>query len=124
MLVFVLAALLCCLYASDTIIISYCYRVYAHNPSSAKLLLLSEALKLLIASCLYFTEQKPSDGHPEECHRSLLSDAESLPAATASSSRAVVLQQPRWGRTRPAQQFGWTLLVFSIPSLCYFGTNK
>jgi hypothetical protein len=50
MLVYLLSLVLCGLYASDTLIIAFNYRFHSVNPSSAKLLLLAESLKLAISS--------------------------------------------------------------------------
>lgn len=124
MLVFVLAFILCCLYTSDTVIISYCYRFYAHNPSSTKLLLLSEALKLAIASCLHLVERQTHPGAAEQ----LLGTSTSRPdLQRGGSSCCKAAGQPgsyqHQKRTWPAHA-AWTLLVFSVPSLCYFASNK
>lgn len=122
LVLFVLASVLCCLYAADSIIISFCYRFYAHNPSSTKLLLLAEALKLVIAASLCLTEgpeelQKPSSGaalQPHACYLGLQQHGS---------------QKQPWARGRAFSrqrvwQTGWTLMVFSIPSLCYCAANK
>lgn len=114
MLVYILAALLCCLYAADTIIISYCYRFFPANPSSSKLLLLAEGLKLFIATCLYLLEKEaPSTAAGVQCHQFLLSDSVECAHAHPHQQR-----QQRW------QKAAKTLLVFSVPSMCYFATNK
>lgn len=130
MLVLVLAFILCCLYASDTIIISYCYRFYSHNPCSAKLLLLSEGLKLAIATSLWFTEKQTAfEGH-RDCQTALSSHSEHDDGAATCSSQAAGPggnQQHGGSRHRKwksVQASAWTLLVFSIPSLCYFATKK
>jgi hypothetical protein len=120
----VLASLLCCLYAADSILISYCYRFYAHNPSSTKLLLLAEALKLLIAASLYLTEG------PEELQKQSSDDALQPQTSCYLGQQQHGSQKQPWTRGRAllssqrAWQTVWTLLVFSVPSICYFAANK
>lgn len=118
----VLASVLCCLYAADSIIIFYCDRSYAHNPSSTKLLLLAEALKLVIAASLYLTEGPEEQQKPS-------SDATLQPHTCYLGQQQHGSQKQPWARGRPLSrqrvwQTGWTLLVFSVPSLCYFAANK
>jgi hypothetical protein len=128
MLALVLAFVLCCLHASDTVIITYCYHFYSHNPSGAKLLLLSEVLKLAIASCLWFTEKRAAHKSLIDCHIADLSHSKPATGAAACLTQATGQgghqQHVSSRQCKSVQASAWTLLVFSIPSLCYFATNK
>lgn len=122
MLVFVLTALLCFLYATETIILSYCYRSYAHNPASAKLLLLSEAVKLFIASCLWLTDKETA-----RLRKTHESDAEFPDSCVSQDARVTskLHKQHQASTTRAwYMECAWTVIAFSVPSLCYFATNK
>lgn len=125
MLVFVLAFVLCLLYASDSIIISYCYRLYSNNPSSAKLLLLAETAKLLIASLLHLTDTNSSAvERPEACQglsQAVLHLSSPRGCSTHTGSHQLQHQQQH---SRGRSSWLQTLLVFSVPSVCYFATNK
>lgn len=126
MLLFVIALVLCLLYASDTIIISHCYRTFASNPSSAKLLLLAEAVKLSIAGLLHFLNIRTNAERSEGLQRSTatlihLSDAGLLRTSHPCPQNS---SQQRQGSRHLLLPGIRTLMVFSVPSICYFATNK
>lgn len=116
-LVVLLAAVLCVLYASDTVIIANNYRFYDTNPPGSKLVLLAEVLKLFIATLLFNCSQ-PTGQHQAADH------------AKATRQQYVSDQRPSWV-PRWLQQC-WhhlpdsvqSLIIFSVPALCYCLTNK
>jgi hypothetical protein len=125
MLVFVLTALLCFLYAANNVILSHCYRYYAHNPATVKLLLLSEAVKLFIASCLWLTDKEAAgiletNAINEDREKCLSGDVR-VPAKLNKQQQASSTRVFLWYSGRA---WAWTVLAFSMPSLCYFTTNK
>lgn len=56
MLLLLLAAVLCLLYVSDSVLVAYTYRAYYSNPSSTKLLFLAAIAKFIIASTCFFVD--------------------------------------------------------------------
>lgn len=123
-LIYVLAASLCAVYSVDTVIVAYNYRFFTQNPPSSKLLFLAEALKLLTASSLWLWElrrakgQKTSDNDDTEQHK-LLSGSwwPGLPmhSPRQQAGRSWWLALTAWGKA---------MLVFAVPAVCYFITNK
>jgi hypothetical protein len=121
-----IALVLCLLYASDTIIISYCYRTFVSNPSSVKLLLLAEAVKLSIAGLLHFLDTRTNAERSEGAQRITatlihLSDAGLLRTTYACAQNS---SEQRRGSRHWLVPGMRTLMVFSVPSVCYFATNK
>lgn len=132
MLLYACALALCFVYIVDTIIVAYNYRFYpGQNPPSSKLLFLAEALKLLMASCFYLLEKRRS---PKESYRPV--------GAYDSAGNCYKQQEPvNWWLGLPMHRQCQTLqlphdwrsdlkagakamLVFSVPAVCYFLTNK
>lgn len=109
---YVFAGILCTLYAADTVLVAYNYRFYSYNPPSSKLLLLAEAVKLLVASCFYLAETKQRDA----------ADIEDV-VYKDSSGGSPVKQRSSTARLLGDQPFK-ALLVFAVPAVCYFFTNK
>jgi hypothetical protein len=133
MLVLVLSFVLCCLYASDTVIIAYNYKFYAQNPASAKLIFLAEVLKLCIASSLYWAEGRTaaaaaSDAELSDAKQALCpakpGPAEALPRFGKGdhSTKGAAASILRYWSTLPDPVKA--LLTFSVPAVCYFLTNK
>lgn len=137
MLVYLLAGVLCCLYASDTVLVAHNYRFHASNPPSAQLLLLAEAAKLALSTCLHAWERCGGGGlagagsrHAPQGQPSPVaaSKNQGLPTARSVAAAAVPGQQrPRrwaalaWHCLPPAVQ---AVLAFSVPAVCYCATNK
>lgn len=126
MLLFVLTALLCFLYAADNVVMTHCYRHYVHNPASAKLLLLSEAVKLFIASCFWLTN-KEAAGALKKCESNESTQEEWLSGDARVAGKLHKQQQASSTRAllwHSGRAWTWTALAFSMPSLCYFATSK
>jgi hypothetical protein len=124
LLIYILAAALCVVYTTDTVIVAYNYRFFASNPPSSKLLFLAEALKLLTASSFYFWECRrardykalgtdDTDGYKPRC------GSWWLPSH-------LKCHQQQFGRTWWLAVAAWAkaMLVFAVPAVCYFITNK
>ncbi|WIA14349.1 hypothetical protein OEZ85_002878 [Tetradesmus obliquus] len=115
MLIYGLAAILCGLYATDTILVAYSYRTWSDNPHSSQLLFLSEGLKLFLATCLFLAENPAGRNgfsllpkiHPtdKEQHAGL------LPKSPLTKWEALL-----------AKLKG--VMLFAVPALCYFTTNN
>lgn len=131
-LIYVLAAALCSVYTIDTVIVAYNYRFFDENPPSSKLLFLAEALKLLTASSLLLLERRRSRGS----YRDLEADDEPDQKHQHTDSWWLGLPMRRQCCLAPhavAVGRGWWLavtawakgmLVFAVPAVCYFITNK
>lgn len=107
MLIYIVSAALCCLFVAETILIAHNFHVYTINPPSSKLLFLAEAVKLVLASCFYASESR-------------ISTHSGLP-----SSNCLDVGK---GRLRLCKEKllseGTAMLVFAVPAVCYFITNK
>lgn len=117
LLAHILSAALCCLFAAETLLVAYNYQFYTFNPPSSELLVLAEALKLLIAGGLYLAETKRAAARPsyellDKCEQQVTE-----PNAAADSS------SNGW-RRRAFKQTARAYVVFSVPAVCYFCTNK
>lgn len=124
------AALLIC-YTTDTVIVAYNYRFFSANPPSSKLLFLAELLKLCLATAFFSTEDRRrakdykcvgSNGTNDENHDKVPDSWWlGLPlhryclAPKQQSGRGWWLAVAEWAKG---------MLVFAVPAVCYFITNK
>jgi hypothetical protein len=120
------AALLIC-YTTDTVIVAYNYRFFSANPPSSKLLFLAELLKLCLATAFCLTERRRAkdyrsvgtndenhDKEPESWWLGLPMHRHCL-APKQQSGRGWWLAVAEWAKG---------MLVFAVPAVCYFITNK
>lgn len=110
-LIYALAALLCVLLTSETLLVSYSYKRRQNGPPSSKLLLISEALKLLIAGVLFLREGSLDDKHA---------------GASGHSSTLPEFQKKTQDRGGWSACAEWmkAMLVFAVPAIIYFVNNK
>lgn len=127
-LIYVLAAALCSVYTIDTVIVAYNYRFFpGQNPPSSKLLFLAEAFKLLLASSFYLLEHRKrskdykslgtdesDDKVPENWWLGLPHHTRQC-FAPPTAGRGWLMAVTAWGKG---------MLVFAVPAVCYFITNK
>lgn len=107
MLIYIVSAALCCLFVAETILIAHNLREYTTNPPSSKLVFLAEAVKLVLASSFYASERK-------------LSTPIDIPPTTyldVDKKRLFLCKDKLLSQ-------GTAMLVFAVPAVCYFITNK
>jgi hypothetical protein len=92
-------------FTADTITVAYNYRFIEYNPHSSKLLFLAEALKLGLASCFYLLERSGP-----------------VTPGQLLKQPVPVAKVPQ-GLSRARSELR-AMLVFAVPAVCYFITNK
>jgi hypothetical protein len=117
-LIYLLAGALCALYTADTLLVAYNYRYHSINPPSSKLLFYAEALKLLLASCFFFSE-RGNAGYSMYQH---LSD----PDLRSHNGKLKLAPDQPWHVRGVDSVKTWLMgmAVFYVPAACYFTTNK
>ncbi|KAF8059663.1 CMP-sialic acid transporter 1 [Scenedesmus sp. PABB004] len=143
-----LAGLLCLLYASDAILISFYSRAYADNPPGSKLVLLGEVAKLAISLALIYAAPSPGGGGApgagaggaasgKPAYKQLdAGGAGEAPAGGGASARpppgrrggagaggalAGALAARAWAA---APRWARAAAQFSVPALCYAASNN
>lgn len=130
-LLYACAVALCFMYITDTIIMAYNYRFYpGQNPPSSKLLFLAEALKLMMASCFYLMESKRStrdykavDTYDTDKNGYKQQEAVNWWLGLPMHRQCQTLPLPP-GWWPAVKSWAKAMLVFSVPAVCYFTTNK
>lgn len=119
-MIYVLAVTLCLMYTGDTVVVAYSYRFVASNPPSSKLLFLAELLKLVLSGLLLLAEKYSKRDSQQDQQQSVKSQL--LPHADApADAQPAVKRSPRAVQLLAALQ---ALLMFAVPAVCYFITNK
>lgn len=122
-LVYVLAVGLCLLYTSDALLVAYTYRwTHGTNPPGSKLVFYAEAVKLLLATLFFLSEP----GNVESLSKRLgLLQGEEQQALLPKSGKQAL---PEPVKPVPAVDALWQwlrgMVMFAVPAVCYFVTNK
>lgn len=120
---YVLAVGLCLLYTSDALLVAYTYRwTHGTNPPGSKLVFYAEAVKLLLATLFFLSEP----GNVESLSKRLgLLQGEEQQALLPKSGKQAL---PEPVKPVPAVDALWQwlrgMVMFAVPAVCYFVTNK